>query len=88
MFFGWGFFLISSGSPHAPRAHMGVHRTCGEPDEIGLAAMGVKLNGSGRVPRWVVQPEHDVRNGCALGLPGLPRLDDAYRQSQVHTGQA
>ena len=25
-------------------------RTCGEPDEIGLTPMGVKLNGSGRVP--------------------------------------
>ena len=24
---------ISSGSPHVLRAHMGVHRTCGEPDE-------------------------------------------------------
>ena len=44
--FGWVFFLISSGSPH-------VHpmgRTCGEPDEIELTAMGVKLNGSRRVP--------------------------------------
>ena len=28
---------------------MGVHRTCGEPDEIELTPMGVKLNGSGRV---------------------------------------
>ena len=25
---------ISPGSPHVLRAHMGVHRTCGEPDEI------------------------------------------------------
>ena len=32
---------------------MGVHRTCGEPDEIGLTPMGVKLNGSGHVPRDV-----------------------------------
>ena len=32
----------------APR--MGVHRTCGEPDEIELAAIGVELNGSGRAP--------------------------------------
>jgi len=29
---------------------MGVHRTCGEPDEIELTAIGVELNGSGRVP--------------------------------------
>ena len=28
MFFGWVFFLISLGSPHVLRAHMG--RTCGE----------------------------------------------------------
>ena len=36
--------MISSGSPHVLRAHVG--RTCGEPDEIGLTAIGVKLNGS------------------------------------------
>ena len=41
-FFGWVFFLISSGSPHV--RHMG--RTCGEPEEIESTAMGVKLNGS------------------------------------------
>ena len=29
---------------------MGVHRTCGEPDEIELTPIGVKLNGSRRVP--------------------------------------
>ena len=46
IFFGWVFFLISSGSPHARCTPMGVHRTCGEPDEIELTAMGVKLNGS------------------------------------------
>ena len=46
--FGWVFFLIPSGgqAPHVLRAQMGVHRTCGEPDEIGLTPMGVKLNGS------------------------------------------
>ena len=43
IFYGWGFFLISSGSPHV--RPMG--RTCGEPDEIELTPMGVKLNGSG-----------------------------------------
>ena len=41
------FFLISSGSPHV--RPMG--RTCGEPDEIGLTAMGVELNGSRRCTR-------------------------------------
>ena len=25
---------VSPGSPHVLRAHMGVHRTCGEPNEI------------------------------------------------------
>ena len=44
IFFGWVFFLISPGSPHV--RPMG--RTCGEPDEIELAAMGVELNGSCR----------------------------------------
>ena len=48
--FGWVFVLISSGSPHVLRAHMGVHRTCGEPNEIELTAIGVALNGSGGVP--------------------------------------
>ena len=43
-FFGWVFFLISSGSPHVRCTPMA--RTCGEPDEIELTAMGVKLNGS------------------------------------------
>ena len=34
--FGWEFFLISLGgqAPHVLRAHMGVHCTCGEPNEI------------------------------------------------------
>ena len=50
MFSGWVYFLISSGSPHVRCTPMGVRRTCGEPDEIELTAMGVKLNGSGRVP--------------------------------------
>ncbi len=36
--------MISSGSPHVRCTPMG--RTCGEPDEIELTAMGVKLNGS------------------------------------------
>ena len=46
------FVLISSGSPHVLRAHMGVHRTCGKPDEIELimTAIGVELNGSRRAP--------------------------------------
>ena len=42
--------MISSVAHHtydAPPWVMG--RTCGEPDEIGFAAMGVELNGWGRV---------------------------------------
>ena len=46
IFFGWVFFLISYGSPHV--RPMG--RTCGEPDEIELTAMGVKLNGPAAGP--------------------------------------
>ena len=42
-------FVWRSGTTRT-RAHMGVHRTCGEPGEIGLTPMGVELNGSGRVP--------------------------------------
>ena len=34
--FGWVFFLILVGSPRMLRAHMG--HTCGEPNEIELAA--------------------------------------------------
>ena len=40
MFFGWAFFLISLGSPHVRP----VGRTCGEPNEIELTPIGVKLN--------------------------------------------
>ena len=35
----------------ATRTPYGVHRTCGEPKEIELAATGVELNGSRRVQR-------------------------------------
>ena len=42
--FGCVFFLILSGG-QAPHVRP-VGRTCGEPDEIELAAMGVELNGS------------------------------------------
>ena len=36
--FGWVFFLISLGSPRVLRAHMWALNTCGEPNEIELAA--------------------------------------------------
>ena len=46
LFSGWVFFLIPSGSPHVRCTPM--ERTRGEPDDIGLTPMGVKLNGWGR----------------------------------------
>ena len=51
MFFGWVFFLISLGSPHVRPTGC----TCGEPDEIELAAIGVELNGSGHVLARLVE---------------------------------
>ena len=73
--FGWVFFLISSGSPHV--RPMG--RTCGEPDEIELTAMGVKLNGSRCRPRPArrrrQRPGHDQHEQRRLrGAAGLARL--------------
>ena len=45
------FFLISLISPGSPHVRpMGVHRTCGGPNEIELTPTGVKLNGSRLVP--------------------------------------
>jgi len=46
IFFGWVFFLISSGSPHVRCTPMWALSTRGEPDEIELTPMGVTLNGS------------------------------------------
>ena len=46
MFFRWVFFLISSGSPNALRAHTG--RACGEPDEIGLTPVVAEQDASRR----------------------------------------
>ena len=71
--FGWVFFLISSGSPHV--RPMG--RTCGEPDEIELTAMGVKLNGSRcraswrRCPRrWPCSWSHvSMPSACSTSPP-------------------
>ena len=49
MFFGWVFFLISLGGQAPHVRPMGVHRACGEPNEIELTPIGVKSNGSRRV---------------------------------------
>ena len=74
--------MISSGgqAPDVLRAHMGVHRTRGEPNEVELTRIGEGLNGSGGVLRWagelgrggVEEPavEHNVL--------GLARLADAH----------
>ena len=43
IFFGWVFFLISSGPPHVRCTLMG--RTCGEPGGIELTPTGVELYG-------------------------------------------
>jgi hypothetical protein len=43
---------------------MEVRRTCGEPDEIGLPPMGVKLYGTRRVPFRAADERHrDVTRG-------------------------
>ena len=51
-FFGWVFQEIPLGgqAPHVLRAHMGVHRTCGGPNEIELTPIGLMLNRVGSVP--------------------------------------
>ena len=51
-----GISLVLLGSPHVPRAYMmymWVHRTCGEPNEIELAATPESLNERTRpLPRY------------------------------------
>jgi len=71
MFFGWVFFLISSGSPHArPMGH-----ACGEPDEIGLTPVGVELNGSGRGPCSTI--------GSSLAVSMAPNAPDLAAWQEV-----
>ena len=59
VYFGWVFFLISSGgqAPHVQCTPMGALSTCGEPDEIELTPMGVKLNTRIRDAHLAVVPE-------------------------------
>ena len=80
IYFGWVCSLVSSGSPH-------VHpmgRTYGEPTEIGLTAMGVKLNGSLRVrPRLDVVhnlPDADRVDKAKVGGVFLPEVEQVGRQ--------
>ena len=51
---------------------MGVHRTCGEPDEIELTPMGVKLNGLRQVPQ-----------GAVLGDDGVGRSGRAKKSGNI-----
>ena len=62
------FSLISLGSPHVPRAHMG--RTCGEPNESELAAAHGSLYRPIIVPRppIVVPPHYCTAPFQATGL--------------------
>ena len=52
---------------------MGVHRTCGEPDEAELTPIGVNLNGSGRVH---VAPAGHVVHDAVLAVPA--RVKEPY----------
>ena len=69
MFSGWVFFLGSLGLPHVLRAHMGVHRTCGGPNEIELAPIVVTLEGSrvvhGGDDELLVRRLEEDDKGCA-----------------------
>ena len=58
---------------------MGVHRTCGGPDEIRLTPMEVELNGSWRVP---VADAEDL----LLDLLRLVILDELVRVRRVVEG--
>ena len=81
--------MISCGSPHV--RPMG--RTCGEPDEIELTAMGVKLNGSRcRLPadqqphHGLHRPGHDELepHGPRRRLLRVPRCVPHWRQVHGH----
>jgi len=66
------------------RTPMGVHRTCGEPDEIELTAMGVKLNGSRcrqRQRRW-----RGGRAGCHWALVTARRVTERYHTCKEWNG--
>ena len=54
-------------------------RTCGEPDEIGLTAMGVELNGSGRVHHRA-----GLRRGRFVAWPRTaPTANEARRSASA-----
>ena len=49
----WVRFLTPVGSPHVLRAHMGVHRTCGEPNKTGLTPThGLFYRSPAGSPTW------------------------------------
>ena len=74
MFCGWVFFLVSLGSPHVLRAHMGHGHTCGEPNEIGLtAAHGLYYRSFQAI---------DVESYCDWGVDYL-KIDQCQGQRYV-----
>ena len=76
-FFGWVFLLISLGgqAPHVLRAHMGVHRTCGEPNEINLT---IRALTDDYRPAMITAPP--CRRACSRPRPAPRRV--CARQSR------
>ena len=72
---GWVFFLISSGGQAPHVRPVGVHRTCGEPDEIELTPMGVRL---GRT-----RGEPDEIELTPMGLKLNTRMHAAYHAGDI-----
>ena len=74
MFFGWVFFLISSGgqAPHVLRAHMG--RTCGEPDEIELTPNGGEIERPGTRTFSACRKRFSKSSLDSCSLDSLPRV--------------
>ena len=70
---------ISSGPPHVLTSHMGVHRTCSEPDEIKKNTHPKYINAHvvGRAKaceagsKQTVKPTDKVNRECAACGPGL-----------------
>ena len=80
MVFGWVFFLIPLGgqAPHVLTARMGVHRTCGKPNEIEVtirvgAHRLLYIPLSGQLGVTVSSPIFDATHGNGLRMPVLKR---------------
>ena len=78
-FFGWVFFLVSLGSRHV--RPMG--RTCEEPNELGLAPIGVRLNDPRRVRSARRQTSRGWRSTQTRGIvAATPRTRPASRRTR------